>query len=35
MQIDDAHFGSNEDIRIDVEGKPPLLAMVAVVSSEQ
>jgi len=33
--LDDADFGSNEDIRIEVEGKPPLLAMVAVLSSAQ
>jgi hypothetical protein len=35
VKINDAHFGSEEDIRIDFDGKPPLLAMVAIVSSEQ
>ncbi len=35
IKINDAHFSSKEDIRIEFDGKPPLLAMVAIVSSEQ
>lgn len=35
IALDNARFGSSEDIRLEVDGKPPLLAMVAVISSAQ
>ena len=34
VALDNAHFSSTEDIRLEIDGKPPLLAMVAILSPE-
>ena len=32
FRVNGAHFGSDEDLRINVEGKSPLLAMVVIAA---